>query len=69
MEFSNKQIEDLIDIASKKMGVSQDELKSNLKNKNFDNPVLNELLNDPEKLKKIANNPNIKKMMDKFLNK
>lgn len=69
MDFSNKKIDDLIKIVSKNMGITEEQVKKNLENKNFENPMINEILNNPEKIKFLMNNPSIKKIVNKFLEK
>ena len=56
-------------MASKSMGMSEDEFKENLKNKNFDNPMINDILNNPQKANAMLQQPNIKKVLSKFLEK
>ena len=51
------------------MGMSEDEFKENLKNKNFDNPMINDILNNPQKANAMLQQPNIKKVLSKFLEK
>lgn len=67
MNISDEKIKNLISMASKSMGISQTELENKLKNKNFDNPMINDLLNNPQKAKDMLKQPNIKKFVSKFL--
>ena len=67
MNISDEKMNNLIAMASKSIGVSEDQLKENLKNKNFDNPMINDLLNNPEKAKAMLEQPQIKKLISKFL--
>lgn len=67
MNIQNNKMQDLISIASKNLGITEDELKEKLKNKNFENPIINDLLNNPQKAKAMLEQPNIKKLVNKFL--
>lgn len=67
MNISDEKIKSLISMASKSLGVSEEELKNNLKNKNFKDNKINDLLNNPEKAKAMLEQPQIKKLIGKFL--
>mgnify|MGYP004509537265 CR=1 FL=1 len=67
MDIQNDKLQNLISIASKNLGITENELKEKLKNKNFNNPMVNNLLNNPEKAKAMLEQPNIKKLVNKFL--
>lgn len=67
MNISDKQLEKLMKMASKSMGISEEKLKENLKAKNFEDPKVNELINNPHKAKEMLDNPDIKKMINKLL--
>lgn len=69
MNISEEKMKKLISMASKSMGISEDEFKENLKNKNFNNPMINDILNNPQKANAMLQQPNIKKMLGKFLEK
>ena len=67
MNISDEKMKNLLSMASKSMGVSEEELREKIKNKNFDNPMVKDLLNNPDKAKAMMQNPAIKKMISKFL--
>lgn len=69
MNISEEKMKKLISMASKSMEISEDEFKENLKNKNFNNPMINDILNNPQKANAMLQQPNIKKMLGKFLEK
>ena len=67
MNISDEKIKNLISMASKGLGISETELKNNLKNKNFKDEKINDLLNNPKKAQAMLEQPQIKKLISKFL--
>ena len=67
MNISNEKLQELIKLASKGMGISEQEFKEKMKNKNFDNPMINSFLQNPEQAKAMLQNQNLQKMISKFL--
>lgn len=65
----NEKIDNLIKMVSKNMGITEEQVKQNLQNKDFENQKINEILNNPEKMKSLMSDPNIKKIIDKFFEK
>ncbi|MBP0979279.1 MAG: hypothetical protein J6C55_01355 [Oscillospiraceae bacterium] len=67
MNISDEKIKNLISMASKNLGISETEFKNNLKNKNFKDEKINDLLNNPKKAQEMLEQPQIKKLISKFL--
>ncbi len=61
----NSSMEKMIELASRKLGISAEKLKSSLKTGNVDDMLVNMRKEDADKLKSVMNNQAVK---DKLLN-
>lgn len=61
----NSSMEKMIELASKKLGVSAEKLKSSLETGNVDDMLVNMRKEDADKLKSVMNSPKLK---EKLLN-
>lgn len=59
----NSSMEKMIELASRKLGISAERLKSSLQTGNVDDMLVNMKKEDAEKLKSVMNNPKIKEKM------
>ncbi len=75
--ISEKQLSELLRLASKKLGKSEDELKSHLTEGNIEKLTANlnekqknnisELLKDPKKVEGMLSNPMVKNIISKYM--
>lgn len=61
----NSNMEKMIELASKKLGISSEKLKKSLEKGNMEDMLSNMRKEDADKLKSIMNNPSVK---DKLMN-
>lgn len=61
----NSNMEKMIELASKKLGISAEKLKKSLEKGNMEDMLSNMRKEDADKLKSIMNNPSVK---DKLMN-
>lgn len=59
----NSSMEKMIELASKKLGISAEKLKSSLETGNVDDMLVNMKKEDADKLKRVMNNPGLKEKM------
>lgn len=75
--ISQEQMQQLLTLASKKLGKPTSELKSQLESQNIEKLAsslndkqknqLNELLKDPKKVESLLSNPAVKSMISKYM--
>lgn len=63
--YMNSNMEKMIELASKKLGISAEKLKKSLEKGNMEDMLSNMRKEDADKLKSIMNNPSVK---DKLMN-
>ena len=59
----NSSMEKMIELASKKLGISAEKLKSSLEAGNVDDMLVNMKKEDADKLKSVMNSPKLKEKM------
>ena len=59
----NSSMEKMIELASKKLGISAEKLKSSLETGNVDDMLVNMRKEDADKLKSVMNSPKLKEKM------
>lgn len=66
LNMSDEKMKELMELASKNMGISMDQLQDKLKNQDFNDPKINELLKNPDKLKNLLQQPGMQAIINKF---
>lgn len=66
-QIPQERLNQMLQMASQKLGTTPEELQRQLQNGNFDalkgNPMVNSVLKDPKKLQQMLNNPQIQQML------